>query len=368
MKSIISRFFSNRNRKPDGWIVAVVVFLSLFGVLMVYDSSVAIAIRDFSDQYYYAKEQLKWLGLGIFAMILVSRIDYHAWYALSPVFLLVTIGLLLAVFIPGLGVRALGAHRWINFGLFVVQPAELAKLVLVLYLSAWFSVSEKKRLSAFLLLTTVFFGLVILEPDLGTGIVILAISLIMYFLSGAKVKHFLFLVPIIVSGVVILAVSSPYRFARLTTYFNPESDPLGASYQIRQVLISLGSGGLTGIGIGKSRQKYEYLPEANTDSIFAIIGEEVGFVGTFFIICTFVFFVWRSFYIAIHAPDAFGRLLASGIASWIGIQSILNIGAMAALIPLTGIPLPLISYGGSSLVIVLTAAGILMNISSQQKI
>lgn len=368
MKSIISRFFSNRNRKPDGWIVAVVVFLSLFGVLMVYDSSVAIAIRDFSDQYYYAKEQLKWLGLGVLAMMIVSRIDYHKWSAFALPFLLGTIGLLLAVFVPGLGVRALGAHRWINFGLFVLQPAELTKLVLVIYFSAWFSVKEKKRFGAFLLLTFVLFGLVILEPDLGTGIIILALSLIMYFLSGAALKHFLFLIPIIIAGVVLLAVSSPYRFARLTTYLNPENDPLGASYQIRQVLISLGSGGLTGIGIGKSRQKYEYLPEANTDSIFAIIGEEVGFVGTLFVVGTFVFFVWRAFHIAIYAPDTFGRLLAAGIASWIGIQSVLNIGAMAALIPLTGIPLPLISYGGSSLVILLTAAGILMNVSSQQKI
>lgn len=368
MKSIISRFLSDRNNKPDGWLIAVVAFLSLFGVLMVYDSSVAIAIRDFSDQYYYAKEQLKWLGLGIVAMMIVSRIDYHRWSTFALPFLLGTMGLLLAVFVPGLGVRALGAHRWINFGLFVIQPAELAKLVLVIYLSAWFSVKEKKRFGAFLLLTSVLFGLVILEPDLGTGIIILAIALIMYFLSGATIKHFMFLVPVIIFGVVILAISSPYRYARLTTYLNPESDPLGASYQIRQVLISLGSGGLTGIGIGKSRQKYEYLPEANTDSIFAIIGEEVGFVGTLFVVGTFVFFVWRAFHIATLAPDIFGRLLASGIASWIGIQSILNIGAMAALIPLTGIPLPLISYGGSSLVILLTAAGILMNVSSQRKI
>lgn len=382
MKSMIWRFLSDRKAKqvphhgkmklsfssPDGWLIAVVAFLCLFGVLMVYDSSVAIAIRDFSNQYYYAKEQLKWLGLGIAAMIIVSRIDYHRWSTLALPFLLGTMGLLLAVFVPGLGVRALGAHRWINFGLFVIQPAELAKLVLVIYLSAWFSVQEKKRFGAFLLLTCVLFGLVILEPDLGTGVVILVISLIMYFLSGASVKHFMFLVPVIIFGVVILAVSSPYRFARLTTYLNPESDPLGASYQIRQVLLSLGSGGLTGIGIGKSRQKYEYLPEANTDSIFAIIGEEVGFVGTLFVVGTFALFVWRAFHIALLAPDIFGRLLASGIASWIGIQSILNIGAMAALIPLTGIPLPLISYGGSSLVIVLTAAGILLNVSSQRKI
>lgn len=353
---------------PDGWLIAVVVFLSLFGVLMVYDASVAIALRDFSDQYYYAKEQLKWLALGVAAMIVMARVDYHKWYGFSLPLLLVSMGLLLAVFVPGLGLRVFGANRWINFGFFVLQPAELAKLVLIIYLAAWFSAKEKGRFGAFLLLVGIMFGLVIAEPDLGTGIVILGIALVMYFLSGAPVKHFMFLVPIIVLGVMTLAVSSPYRFARLTSFFNPESDPLGASYQIRQVLLSLGSGGLTGIGIGKSRQKYEYLPEANTDSIFAIIGEEVGFVGTFFVIGTFVFFVWRTFYIATHAPDTFGRLLGSGIASFIGIQSILNIGAMTAVVPLTGIPLPFISYGGSSLVILLAASGVVLNISRQRKI
>ncbi len=352
---------------PDRWLVGIVVLLSLFGVLMVYDSSVAIAIRDFGDQYYYAKEQLKWLVLGFAAMILMSRIDYHRWYALALPALLGTMGLLVAVFIPGLGVRALGANRWLNFGLFILQPAELAKLVLILYLAAWFTNKEKGRFGAFLLLTGIMFGLVILEPDLGTGIILVTIAIIMYFLSGASVKHFALLVPVVIIGITLLAISSPYRFARLTTFLNPQSDPLGASYQIRQVLLALGSGGWTGIGIGKSRQKYEYLPEANTDSIFAIIGEEVGLLGAILVVGAFAFLVWRAFRVAGRAPDAFGRLLAAGIAAWIGMQSILNIGAMAALIPLTGIPLPLISYGGSSLVIVLAATGIVLNISRQRK-
>ncbi len=352
----------------DRWLVAIVLFLSLFGVLMVYDSSVAIAIRDFGNQYYYAREQLKWLGIGIFAMIVLSRIDYHKWYALALPALLGSMGLLMAVFIPGLGVRALGAYRWLNFGIFVLQPAELAKLVLVIYLAAWFSAREKGRFGAFLLLTGILFGLIILEPDLGTGIIIVITALIMYFLSGAPLKHFAFLVPLVFIGITLLALSSPYRFKRLTTFLNPESDPLGASYQIRQVLLSLGSGGLTGIGIGKSRQKYEYLPESNTDSIFAIIGEETGFIGVTLLVSAFAFFVWQMFRVAIRAPDPFGKLLASGIASWIGVQSVLNIGAMAALIPLTGIPLPFISYGGSSFVIVLAATGIVLNISRQRKI
>lgn len=351
----------------DRWLVGIVLILALFGVLMVYDSSVAIAIRDFGDQYYYAKEQLKWLGIGIVAMVILSRIDYHRWYALALPALVGTMGLLMAVFIPGLGVRALGAHRWLNFGVFILQPAELAKLVLVLYLAAWLASREKGRFGAFLLLTGSIFGLVILEPDLGTAVILVTIAVVMYFLSGGEMKHLAFLIPLLIAGVTILAISSPYRFARLTTFFNPESDPLGASYQIRQVLLALGSGGWTGIGIGKSRQKYEYLPEANTDSIFAIIGEEVGFFGVTLVIAAFAFLVWRVLRIAGRAPDTFGKLLAGGIGAWIGIQSALNIGAMAALIPLTGIPLPLISYGGSSLVIVLAATGIVLNISRRRK-
>lgn len=352
---------------PDQWLIGIVLLLSFFGVLMVYDSSVAIAIRDFGDQYYFAREQLKWLGIGIIAMIVLSRIDYHRWYGLAFPALLGTMGLLMAVFVPGFGVRALGAHRWLNFGIFILQPAELAKLVLVLYLAAWFSAREKGRFGAFLLLTGIIFGLVILEPDLGTGVVIVVIALVMYFLSGASVKHFAILLPLVIIGVLVLAISSPYRFRRLTTYLNPESDPLGASYQIRQVLLGLGSGGWTGIGIGKSRQKYEYLPEANTDSIFAIIGEETGFMGAILIVGAFAFLVWRAFRIAAWAADPFGKLLAAGIASWIAVQSVLNIGAMAAIIPLTGIPLPLISYGGSSLVILLAATGIILNISRQRR-
>lgn len=357
---------ASHSKPPDRWLVGIVLLLSFFGVLMVYDSSVAIAIRDFGNQYYYAKEQLKWLGIGILAMAVLSRVDYHKWYALALPALLGTMGLLMAVFIPGFGVRAQGAHRWLNFGIFVLQPAELAKLVLVIYLAAWFSAREKERFGAFLLLSGVMFGLVILEPDLGTGIIIVATALFMYFFSGAPLKHFALLVPVVVIGVTLLAVASPYRLQRLTTYLNPEHDPLGASYQIRQVLLSLGSGGLTGIGIGKSRQKYEYLPESNTDSIFAIIGEETGFIGVTFLISAFAFLVWRMFRVAVRAPDPFGKLLAAGIASWIGVQSVLNIGAMAALIPLTGIPLPLISYGGSSFVIILAATGIVLNISRQR--
>lgn len=347
----------------DRWLVGGVLTLALFGIIMVYDSSVAIAIRDFGDQYYFVKEQITWLTIGIATMVVLSRVDYHRWYALALPGLVGVMGLLMAVFIPGIGVRALGAQRWLRVGTLILQPSELAKLVLVVYLAAWFSGRENGRFAAFLLLTGAIFALVILQPDLGTAGILVAIALTMYFFSGAPIRHFALLIPIVIAGITLLAVSSPYRFRRLTTFFNPHADPLGASYQIRQALLALGSGGWGGIGIGKSRQKYEYLPEANTDSIFAIIGEEVGFVGATVVIAAFSFLVWRIYRIALRAPDTFGKLLCGGIGAWIGVQSVLNIGAMTALVPLTGIPLPLISYGGSSLVIVLAAMGIVLNVS-----
>ena len=330
---------------------------------MVYGSSVAIALRDFSDPYHFVRDQLRWLVFGGAAFVIFANISYRHWFKAALPILLFTLILLLAVFIPGIGVRALGAQRWLNFQLFVVQPAELAKLALVIYLAAWFSFPEKGRLAPFLLLLAMVVGLVIAEPDLGTAVVIIATAVVLYFLSGAPISHLLVLVPLLAAGVAILAVISPYRLSRLATFLNPESDPLGSSYQIRQVLLGLGSGGLWGVGIGKSRQKFEYLPEANTDSIFAIIGEEVGFGGAVLLILLFLLLVWRGFRIGSVAPDQFGRLLALGISSWIGIQTTVNLAANVALVPLTGIPLPLISYGGSSLIVILAALGIVANIS-----
>lgn len=343
--------------------MVVTIILTLFGIVMVYNSSVAIALRDFSDQYHFVREQFRWLVVGFVLFIVTSRIDYHRWYRLALPILVSTLILLVAVFIPGIGVQALGAHRWLNLGFFVFQPAELAKLSLVMYLAAWFSYPEKSRIGAFLLLLGMVVGLVIAEPDLGTAFIILMIAISLYFFSGAPLWQFFLLIPLAALSIGTLAVISPYRMRRILTFFNPQTDPLGASYQIRQVLLALGSGGWWGVGIGKSRQKYEYLPEANTDSIFAIIGEEIGFIGATAVIFLFLFLVWRGFRIARRAPDNFGRFLALGITCWIGIQTVVNLGAMVALIPLTGVPLPLISYGGSSLILTMVGIGILLNIS-----
>jgi len=272
-------FETQTQKRGDLVFFGIVALLTLIGILFVYDSSVVIAMRDFSDRFYFAKEQMKWLVLGWIAFAVFSFISYKNWYRAAVPLLMVTIGLLLAVFIPGISIKAYGARRWINLGFTVLQPAEFAKLALIMYLSAWFSSKERKRLGSFLLLLTMVVGLILLEPDLGTASIVLSIALLLYFFSGAPLYHFMVLVPLLMAGVIVLSVVSPYRFARLTSFFNPEKDPLGSSYQIRQATLALGSGGIMGVGIGKSRQKYEYLPEANTDSIFATIGEETGRIG-----------------------------------------------------------------------------------------
>jgi len=374
----ISTFFARAKTKTNGlrhikstggvgdrWLLVATVILATVGILMVYDSSVAIALRDFGDPYYFVREQVKWLVLGFLGFAIFSRFPYSIFRQFAVPIIVGTLVLLLAVFIPGFGIHALGGRRWLNFGLFVVQPAELAKLAMVIYLSAWFSTKEKGRLGAFLLLTGMVVGLVLLEPDMGTATTILLTALSLYFLSGAPIGHFLTIIPLLLVGLGGLAIAQPYRLRRVTTFLNPDLDPLGSSYQIRQILLALGSGGLFGVGLGKSRQKYEYLPEANTDSIFAILGEETGFIGATIVILLFLFLVWRCFKIARRIQDPFGKLLALGVGSWIGIQSFVNIGSMVAIMPLTGVPLPLISYGGSNLVITLGALGMVYNISKK---
>lgn len=349
--------------KIDMWLLAITIFLTLFGLLMIYNASVVIAERDFADKYRYVRDQAIWVGLGLFLMFIVSFIEYHFWQKIALPLLLVTIALLGAVFLPGIGIKALGASRWINFGFFVVQPAELAKLSLVVYLASWFSTKEKGRLLAFILLLGLVIGAVLLEPDMGTSVVLGASAVVLYFLSGAPLYHFFLLIPASLVLFFLLIQVAPYRLNRLLTFFESGRDPLGASYHIRQTLLALGSGGLTGVGLGKSFQKYAYLPESTTDSIFAIIAEELGFLGAIVIIAIFLVLIIRGFMIAKRAPDTFGKLLAAGIVSSLAIQIIINLAAQVALLPFTGIPLPLISYGGSSLIVTLVSIGILLNIS-----
>lgn len=355
-------------KKADFALLIAVVILSLFGLFMIYNASSYVAFRDFGDKYTYIKDQSFWVILGFGALTLASFFDYHKYYNLALPILITSIILLFLVFIPGLGIEALGAKRWINFGFFVIQPSEFVKLSLIIYLAAWFSTKEKGRFLAFLLLIGLVLGLVMLQPDMGTAIIILGLSVIIYFLSGGNVLHLLALAPVVGIAGVLLILLEPYRLARLMTFLNPGQNTQGSSYHLNQILIALGSGGLLGVGFGNSLQKYAYLPEATTDSIFAIIAEEVGFFGILVFLAVVLFIIYRGFYIAVHAKDMFGKLLAGGITSFIAIQTIVNLGAQTALLPLTGVPLPFISYGGSALIINLVSIGILLNISRQSKV
>jgi len=354
----------NPLNKPDWLIIGLTLGLTIFGIIMVGNVSVLKAYQDFGDKFHYLRLQIYWALLGIGAFFVTSLLNYNFWKKVAIPLIIFSLITLILVLIPGIGTQALGARRWLGFGFFSFQPAELAKLSFIFYLSSFFS--KKKNIWPFLAILGILVGLIMLEPDLGTTVVLAATGLSIYFISGAPIFAIgLIALFSILSGVGLIITSS-YRKERLLTFFDPSRDPLGASYHIRQVLIAIGSGGLFGVGLGQSRQKYEYLPEVTTDSIFAIIAEEIGFIGGVIILGLFLLLVWRGFRIAKEAPDEFGKLLAVGITSWIGFQALINLCSMVALVPLTGIPLPFISYGGSSLVLSLVAMGILVNISKQR--
>lgn len=350
--------------KADWFLIALALGLSIFGVVMVGNASVVEAYRDFGDKLYYLRLQAQWLIFGLLIFFLTSFFDYRRLKIIAFPLMLFTLICLVLVLLPDIGSEALGARRWLGIGTFSFQPAELTKLAFVIYLASFF-VSKKKALP-FLAILGILVGLIMLEPDLGTAVIVAATGLVVYFIAGAPLllMGLIGVIGLIGGGGLILF--SPYRRERLLTFLDPARDPLGASYHIRQVLIALGSGGLFGLGLGQSRQKHEYLPAVTTDSIFAVIAEEVGFIGASLVILAFLFFIWRGFRIAKEAPNKFGHLLAVGITAWIGFQALINLGAMVALVPLTGVPLPFISYGGSSLVLTLAGAGIMVNISKQR--
>lgn len=341
-----------------------VLILVIFGLIMVYDSSVIQGLQDFKDSSYYIKRQLMWAVLGTASMIFFTKFNYLKLKKLSLPLILSSFLLLIAVFIPVFGVSGGGAHRWLKLGAIIIQPAEIIKLTGVIFLAAVFE--KRTRLLPFLILVVgVTIVTAILQKDLGSTIVFVITTTLLYFASGAPIWHFILTVPTGIIAGLILIVTSSYRSKRILAFLDPFSDSQGFTYHISQVLIALGSGGLFGLGLGHSRQKFEYIPEVSTDSIFGVIGEELGFVGGAILILIFIFLIVRGFRIVNNCPDSFGKILALGIVLLIGIQVVINLSAMTALLPVTGVPLPFISYGGSALVTNLTAVGILLNISKQ---
>ncbi|MFH2019212.1 MAG: putative lipid II flippase FtsW [bacterium] len=345
----------------------ITLLLLGFGLIMIYSASVAEALRDFGNKWYFVSLQLKWAGVGLVLMLLLSRFPAAHWEKLALPLLIGGLALLLLVAIPGIGTKVQGARRWLVLPGITLQPSELIKFVEVVYLSSWLT-KHKVTLKQFLIFLGLIAGLIMLQPDMGTALVVTLLAIAMYYFTGAPSSHFLMIGGLGITVVVILVAIAPYRLARFTTFLDPSKDPQGSSYHIRQVILALGSGGMTGLGVGKSRQKYEYLPEATTDSIFAVVGEELGFIGATLLIGTFVYLLSLIFKVATQARHQFSASLAAGIGSWIGIQVLLNLASMVALTPLTGVPLPLVSYGGSALVTILAGVGLLLSVIRTEKL
>ncbi len=341
---------------------------------MVYSASAIWADYKFDDSFFFAKRQLLFAGVGVLAMLFIMNIDYWTWRTWSKVLVIVCFVLLGLVLIPGVGMVRNGSQSWIGVGAFSVQPSEFMKLAMIIFLAKFlterqrFITTIKKGLAPSLGLVFLAFGLIMLQPDLGTGTVMVATSVVMIFIAGAQIKHFLFLGLLAVAGFVGLVLSAPYRINRITSFLDPWSDPLGTGFQIIQSLYAIGPGGLFGLGLGQSRQKFFYLPEPQTDFIFAIIAEELGFIGGTFVLLLFALLLWRGIRIALGAPDLYGSFLAVGIIAMVAIQVFINIGVVTGMMPVTGITLPFLSYGGSSLTLMLMAIGVLLNISRYAKV
>lgn len=356
---------------PELFIILVLMLVAL-GVLMTYSSSVFYAEKYFNNEYYFFYRELVWVVLGVIAAIIARSVHYQVIQRLSSWILLGAIVMLILVFVPGIGHRANNAARWIRFAGFTFQPSEFAKFAIIIF-TADNLARHRRHVSKFfrgvfipLLIVMIPVGLVVIEPDLGMPVVIVATVFVMFFVAGTRITYLLLLVIGAIPALVVLIMKNPYRIARLMTFINPDRDPLGAGFQVNQSLIAIGSGQLHGVGLGESVQKMHYLPEAHTDFVFAIIGEELGFVGAGTIVVLFMLLIFVIYRMTRHIKDMFGHLVVVGIMTTLGLQAIINIGVVTSCMPTKGLALPFISYGGSSLIMTLAACGLLVNIVQNQ--
>ena len=363
-----------RSKNYDKTLLITVLLLSVFGLVIISSASVVMSYNNFGYNHYYLFHQFLYGFLpGIVLLFLFQKIDYRILKKYALFFLIITLILLLVVFIPGLGFGLKGANRWIDIAGISFQPSEFIKLTFILYLAAWLEKNKKNArdfsnlLIPFITVVLIIAIPLIMQPDVGTLSIIVFTAVIMYFMSGTKISHIFVLIIGGLTGLFLLVQIAPYRMNRFMVFMYPEIDPQGIGYQINQALLALGSGGIFGLGFGHSRQKFNYLPEPIGDSIFAVAGEELGMIGLFIIMTLFFIFALRGFKIASRAPDNFGKFVAVGITSWITFQALINMAAITSLIPLTGIPLPFISYGGSALITSLVGVGILLSISRYGK-
>ncbi len=354
-------------------LVATVAVLNVIGGVMVLSASSVSSLTDYGSAWYFFERQVAWTAVAAIAFMVAARIDYHAWRRWTRPLLVVSIVLLLAVLVPGIGIEVAGSRRWLGAGSFRFQPTEIAKLALLVYATDLLARRARdlhdwrRVLRPVLIVLAVTGALVLREPDLDSTIVLLLIATTVLVVGGIRLRHLAVFGGVAVMAGTVLALAEPYRRARVFSFLNPSSGSSSTSYQISQSLIAIGSGGWTGVGLGAGRAKWLFLPNAHTDFIFAIIGEELGLVGCLLVVGLFVAFAVLGTRAAARAPDRFGTLLAAGVTAWVVGQAAINIGAVIGLLPVSGIPLPFVSFGGSALVFTMVAAGILGNVARQAR-
>ena len=377
LKEKIRHFINQQKRSNTDWyLIGAIWLLVIFGLVMMASAGVALGWQKYQDVYWHFKHQLVYGVLpGLALFIFFYFFSYKRLERYAPWLLFVSIGLLVLVFIPGIGGDWGTSRSWISlFGYGSLQPSEIVKLTFLIYLAAWLANKEDHHLQdanysfiPFLIVLGIVAGLMAAEPDTGTMMILVCSSLIVYFSAGGSILHLSWMALLSFGTLAGLLKLAPYRAIRLTTFLHPELDPRGVGYHINQALLAVGSGGLFGRGYGHSRQKFAYLPEVVGDSIFAIIAEELGFIITVLVVGIYIFIFLRGLKLASRIQDPFGRLLLIGILSWLTVQAFVNIGGIIGVLPMTGVPLPFISYGGTALVISLAATGIVANISKTAK-
>jgi cell division protein FtsW len=357
---------------PVVLLTVTTVALLVVGLVMILSASSVQSFASYGSSFVFFKKQLVSVALGLVAFFIGYRIDYRKLKGFGYLLLPAVVALLFLVLIPGMGVSAGGSQRWIPLGFTDFQPSELAKFALILFAADVFARKEETTFLSFshtalpiVPALVVLAGLIMMQPDLGTTMLLAFIAIGMLFVAGAPLRH---IIPIGISGAglaILAGIAAPYRRERILAFMDPWKDPLESGYHAIQSMIALGSGGLFGVGLGASRQKWSYIPNAHTDFIYAIIGEELGLLGTFAVLGLFVFLAFMGIRTAVKAPDRFGMLIAAGITIWISLQALVNMGAVTSSMPITGVPLPLVSFGGTSLVMSLAAMGVLLNIAKQ---
>lgn len=362
--------FSSPAKSPDMILMIATLILVTIGTVMIYSSSSILAMERFKDGQFFLKKQVLFVVLGLGLMILLQKISYEELRKFAYPGVALSAILLILVMIPHVGIRVGGASRWLRLGFFSFQVTEFVKIVVVLFL-AHFLTRKSEYLTEFtrgilipVAVTMALVGLIVIEPDFGTAVIITVILMLMLYLSGSRIRYLAGMAALILPIGLWLLLSKSYRVERLLTFLDPWRDPQHSGFQIIQSLLSFGSGGAFGVGVGDGMQKLFYLPEPHTDFILAVIAEESGFMGVFIVIALFGIFVFRGFMISFKAPDRFSTLLASGVTMIIALEAFINIAGVMGLIPLKGLALPFLSYGGTSLIMSLSAVGILLNISS----